>query len=293
MEAKHIENYKMKKQQKIIIYILMFLTTAVQAQNREDANLKKLSSAKPEIQNSQWNGKKVAYLGDSMTQKRDSANKVYWEYLKDLMGIEPYVYGISGHQWDGIYRQANKLKAEHASDVHAIFIFAGTNDYNHGLPLGQFFIETRKETNHNGEQVIRKYRTPVINDSTFCGRINKVMDFLKSNFPDQQIIIFTPIHRGFAQFSERNIQPEESFANAQGLYLEDYVNALKEAASIWAVPLIDLYSISGLYPMKDSFTRYFVNEKTDRLHPNSEGNYRLAKTIQYQLLGLPATFVEQ
>ena len=119
------------------------------------------------------------------------------------------------------------------------------------------------------------------------------MDFLKSNYPDQQIIILTPIHRGFAQFSDRNIQPEESFANAQGLFIDDYVNTLKEAASIWAVPLIDLYSISGLYPTQDSFSKYFVNVKTDRLHPNSAGNYRLAKTIQYQLLGFPSTFVDK
>ena len=147
-----------------------------------------------------------------MTQKRDSSNTVYWEYLSDLLGIEPFVYGISGHQWDGIYRQAIKLKNEKGTDVHAILIFAGTNDYNHSLPLGQFFTETQKETNHNGEQVIRRYRSPIFNDSTFCGRINKVMDFLKSNYPDQQIIILTPIHRGFAQFSDRNIQPEENFA---------------------------------------------------------------------------------
>jgi len=44
-----------------------------------------------------------------MTQKRDSSIKVYWEYLADMMEIEPIVYGISGNQWDGILRQAQKL----------------------------------------------------------------------------------------------------------------------------------------------------------------------------------------
>lgn len=272
---------------KTVFCTLMILTAIVQVNAQETGN------ENIGLQNSQWEGKKVAFLGDSMTQKRKSDNTVYWEYLRVFLGIEPFVYGISGHQWDGIYRQANKLKDEHGADVDAIFIFAGTNDYNHSLPLGEFFTETKMETNHNGEQVIRKYRTPIFTDSTFCGRINKVMDFLKSNYPDQQIIILTPIHRGFAQFSETNIQPEESFANAQGLYLDAYVNALKEAASIWAVPLIDLYSISGLYPMKDEFSKYFENSKTDMLHPNSAGNDRLAKTIYYQLLSLPATFVEE
>ena len=244
--------------------------------------------------NSQWQGKRVAYLGDSMTQKtKKGTNTIYWEYLSELLGIEPYVYGISGNQWDGIYKQALKLHEEKGIAVDAILIFAGTNDYSHGVPLGKFYSETTKEANHNGNSVTRKYRTPIENDSTFCGRINKVLTFLKTNFPDQQIIILTPIHRGYAKFSETNVQPEESFANAQGLYIDAYVDALKQAASHWAVPLIDLYSLSGLYPLADSQVKYFNNADSDRLHPNAVGNYRLAKTIQYQLLALPSTFMIQ
>ena len=240
---------------------------------------------------SQWSGKKIAFLGDSMTQKRDSSNTVYWEYLADLMDIEPFVYGISGNQWVGIFRQAQKLKQEKGTDVDAILIFAGTNDYNHNTPLGNFYRETAKETNFNGTMVTRKYRTLIDDDTTFCGRINKVMAFLKQNYPDQQIVIMTPIHRGFAKFSEKNVQPEENFSNDLGLYIDDYVNVLRNAASVWAVPLIDLYSLSGLYPVLDSNTKYFSNASTDRLHPNSAGNFRLAKTIQYQLLTLPATLL--
>ena len=246
-----------------------------------------------ENKQTQWSGKKIAFLGDSMTQKRDSSNTVYWEYLADLMEIEPFVYGISGNQWDGIFRQAQKLKQEHGTDVDAILIFAGTNDYNHNTPLGNFYSETAKETNFNGTMVTRKYRTLIEADTTFCGRINKVMSFLKQNYPDQQIVIMTPIHRGFAKFSEKNVQPEENFSNDLGLYIDDYVNALKNAASVWAVPLIDLYSSSGLYPVLDSNTKYFSNASTDRLHPNSAGNFRLAKTVQYQLLTLPATLLSK
>ena len=245
-------------------------------------------SASEHNTHSQWSGKKIAFLGDSMTQKRDSSVKVYWEYLVDLMEIKPFVYGISGNQWDGIFKQAQKLKQERDTDIDAIFIFAGTNDYNHNTPLGNFYSETAKETNFNGIMVIRKYRTLIEDDSTFCGRINKVMAFLKQNYPDQQIVIMTPIHRGFAKFSEKNVQPEENFSNDLGLYIDDYVNVLRDASSVWAVPLIDLYSLSGLHPVLDSNTKYFSNASTDRLHPNSAGNFRLAKTIQYQLLSLPS-----
>ena len=248
------------------------------------------------LQDSQWKNKKVAFLGDSMTQKWERDNNprtVYWEYLSEMMGIEPYVYGISGHQWDDIYNQAVKLFTERGTNVDAIFIFAGTNDYNHNTPLGAFYAETTKETNHNGETVTRKYRSPIINDTTFCGRINKVMSYLKDHFPQQQIIIMTPVHRAFAKFSDHNVQPEERFANGEGLYLDTYVDTLHEAASHWAVPLIDLYALTGFYPLADAHTQYFKNPEMDRLHLNDAGNYRLAKTIQYQLLTFPSTFVDK
>jgi lysophospholipase L1-like esterase len=255
----------------------------------------KTANTSPEIaKTSQWNGKRVAYLGDSMTQpSKNGTNKIYWEYLSEWLGITPFVYGISGHQWTNIYNQAVKLFEEKGTAVDAIFIFAGTNDYNHGIPMGSFFSEPTKETNHNGKPVTRKYRVPVENDTTFCGRVNKAMAFLKSKFPNQQIIILTPIHRGFAKFSDTNVQPEENFANGAGLFLDNYVDALKQAGSIWAVPVIDLYSLSGLYPLADSQVPYFNNADTDRLHPNAKGNYRLAKTIFYQLQALPSTFVAE
>ena len=241
---------------------------------------------------SQWQGKRVAYLGDSMTDKRRVGTScVYWEYLSELLGTKPFVYGISGDQWNGIYKQALKLHEEKGSELDAILIFAGTNDYNHGIPLGEFFSETTKQTNFNGIDMTRKYRTPILNDSTFCGRINKVMSYLKNNYPQQQIIIMTPIHRGFARFNEKNVQPDENFCNGDGLYIDAYIDALKQAASYWAVPMIDLYSVSGLFPLADAQLQFFHNKETDRLHPNALGDYRLAKTIQYQLLALPSTFV--
>jgi lysophospholipase L1-like esterase len=241
---------------------------------------------------SQWTGKRVAFLGDSMTDKRRVGTTcVYWEYLNELLGIEPFVYGISGNQWNDIYKQSVKLQQEKGTKVDAILIFAGTNDYNHDIPLGEFFSETTKQTNFNGKEVTRKYRTPILNDSTFCGRINKAMSYLKNNYPQQQIVIMTPIHRGYAKFNDKNVQPDEYYANGQGLYIDSYIDVLKQAASYWAVPLIDLYSISGLFPMADAQAQYFHDKDTDRLHPNSLGDYRLAKTIQYKLLALPSGFV--
>jgi lysophospholipase L1-like esterase len=123
--------------------------------------------------------------------------------------------------------------------------------------------------------------------------MNKVMTYLKNNFPQQQIIIMTPIHRGYAKFGGNNVQPDENYCNGQGLYFDAYIDALKKAALYWAVPLIDLYSLSGLFPLADAQGQYFHDRETDKLHPNAAGDYRLAKTIQYQLLALPSSFVSK
>lgn len=238
----------------------------------------------------QWQGKKVAFLGDSMTDKCIESVDNYWMYLEKYLGIQPIVYGINGNQWINALDQAKKLKAEHGSDVDAVIVFIGTNDYNNAVPIGEWWSFREEETNSKGVIVKRMRRIPNMGDSTVCGRINQVMSYLKNNFPLQQIILLTPIHRGFARFSEQNVQPEESFPNNLGIYLDDYIRTTREAGSIWAVPVIDLHSLSGLFPVSDAYTRFFNNPETDRLHPSSAGHERIAKTLMYQLLALPATF---
>lgn len=282
----------MKKRIVSVCTVFIMTTLSVFGQNAQEPATKVVVNASEKTLNSQWDGKKVAYLGDSMTDKRRVGTTcVYWEYLSELLGIKPFVYGINGNQWNGIYNQAVKMHEELGTNVDAILIFCGTNDYNAGIPLGKFYSYTTKVVNRKGNMVPLKYRTPIMNDTTFCGRINKAMSYLKNNYPQQQIIMITPIRRGYAKFSEKNVQPEESYCNNLGLYIDDYVNVLRQAASNWAVPLIDLYSLSGLYPLAESQLQYFHNKETDRLHPNAKGDYRLAKTIQYQLLTLPSTFV--
>ena len=238
-----------------------------------------------------WRGKKVAYLGDSMTDPKHRAAKMhYWNYLDSLMGIEPHVYARSGYQWDGILRKAKEMQSEIGDSIDAIFIWAGTNDYNHSVPVGQFYSETLDSVIVDGKPALRKHREFIMTDSTFSGCINMVMSFLKHNFPDKQIILMTPIHRGYAAFNDHNIQPDENFANGQGLYIEDYIDVLRRAATLWAVPLIDLYNDSGLFPMEPRHDIYFYNSDTDRLHPNELGHYRLARTIQARLNSIPSDF---
>lgn len=239
---------------------------------------------------SQWDGYEVGFLGDSMSTLCDTAvNKRFYDYLHNLLGITPHVYARSGWQYKNLLGEVDKMKSAHP-DVSAVMVWAGTNDYNHSCPIGEFFTESSGEVNANGQTVTRRRRCMVMSDSTFCGRINLLLSKLKETFPDRQIILLTPIHRGFARFRDTNVQPSEEYANALGLYIDDYVRTIREAGDVWSVPVIDLYSLSGLYPAGEFHSIYIQKPDTDRLHPNTLGHFRLARTLQYQLLALPSKF---
>ena len=68
------------------------------------------------------------------------------------------------------------------------------------------------------------------------------------------------------------------------------IKVYQEIGNVWAVPVIDLNSICGLYPVMDEHAPYFRSSENDRLHPNSDGQYRMAKALMYQLLAHPSNF---
>ena len=239
-----------------------------------------------------WQGKRVGYLGDSITDPRNSGSKKkYWGFLQDWLQIEPYVYGVSGRQWNDVRRQADQLKAEHGDSVDAIMIFMGTNDYNNGVPIGEWFVEKDEQVMagiHEKKHLVdRKHRYPVMSDSTYRGRINKALDYVKRLYPAKQIVLLTPIHRAEFYANEKNWQPREEYTNLCGEYIDAYVQSVKEAGNLWAVPVIDLNALSGLYPLMDEHAQFFKSADSDRLHPNDTGHERMAKVIMQQLITLP------
>lgn len=242
-----------------------------------------------------WQGKTVAYFGDSVTDPRNkAAGTKYWSYLKEWLGITPFVYAVSGRQWDDIPRQTGLLKKEHGNDVDAIMIFMGTNDYNNAVPIGEWYEEKMDTVtyghNYKKRTEDRMRRIPAMDKSTFKGRINIALDSLKRTYPDKQIVLLTPIHRSGFYANDKNWQIPEDYANRCGEYLDAYVEAVAEAGKIWSVPVIDLNSLCGLYPLHDEHAKYFNDADTDLLHPNDLGHQRMARTLYYQLIALPCTF---
>ncbi len=224
-----------------------------------------------------WQGKRVGYLGDSITDPNCYGDKIkkYWDFLQEWLGITPYVYGISGRQWNDVPRQAEKLKQEHGGEVDAILILMGTNDFNDGVPIGEWFTETEEQVMAARGQTkkleTRKKRTPIMDGNTYKGRINIGINRLKQLFPDKQIVLLTPLHRSLADFGEKNVQPDENYQNSCGEYVDAYVQAVKEAGNVWGVPVIDFNAVTGLNPMVEEQLIYFYDAGYDRLHPSTKG----------------------
>ena len=126
-------------------------------------------------------------------------------------------------------------------DVDAIIVFVGTNDFLAGVPIGEWWTEKREEVmqavGHPKAPVNRVKRTMVMSDDTYKGRINQAVSLLKQLYPTKQIVLLTPLHRGLANFGDRNLQPDESYQNSAGEYIDAYIQASKEAAdediSVW------------------------------------------------------------
>lgn len=247
-----------------------------------------ISQENERLRNTHWKGRRVAFLGDSITDKsRVGTSRVYWEYLTDILLIDPIVYGKNGHTWKDVLRQSETMVNDSIDNISTIVLFAGTNDFNASVPMGSLFKESLEKVNYNGEIVQRRKRSFAFDDETYYGRINNVFNYLKSKYPEVQIIVLTPLHRGFAQFATTNIQPDEQYANAEGLFISDYSEALKLAALQWSIPIVDLYGSSGLQPLVSSNSMFFADKHNDLLHPNSIGHERIARFIAYQMLLLP------
>ena len=224
--------------------------------------------------------KKVLFLGDSITDAHHiGCTKNYWGFLAERYGFKPLVYGINGQRWFDIKNQAKKYKDEHSECPDVIFVFAGTNDFNSDTPLGEWYSVADAKVNKNGREVVLKKREFSLDRGTLRGRINSAMSYIRDEFPTSRVVLLTPIHRGYATFGASNVQPNEFYANALGLFIDDYVAVVKEAGNVWAAKVVDINADSGLYPVSRAQDAYISNPERDRLHPSSAGHERIAEAI--------------
>ncbi len=199
------------------------------------------------------------FLGDSITEgfgTTDPSTKAYHQLIAKKYGMKvARNYGIGGTrlakrsvpsanpQFDLDF---SGRFSEMDDDAQLIVVFGGTNDYGHGdAPFGTM-----------------DDRTP----DTFYGACHYVMSGLLKKYPEAKIVIMTPIHRC----------GEDDPGYADGKKLIDYVNAIREVAEYYALPLIDLWANSGIQPNVEVIKNMYC---PDGLHPNNAGHEKLAEYI--------------
>ena len=89
----------------------------------------------------------------------------------------------------------------------------------------------------------------------------------------------TPTHKGL--YVNRTVRSgqNELYSNANGVFLDQIVEKIREGARLWGCPVIDLFSLNGAYPVLSSYDSYVRNKENDHLHHSNLGNYRIAMTI--------------
>ncbi len=204
-------------------------------------------------------GKKIVFLGDSITfGAGTSGEENTFVYLVGKYGgfRESLNYGISGTR---IARQTKptvdnpsfdldfcQRVEELDDDADIVVVFGGTNDFGHGdASLGSF--ESRSLY-------------------TFYGACHHLMTRLHERFPGKPIIIMTPLHR----------LDEDVHRVDNGADLKVYVDIIREVAEYYSIPVLDLYSESGIQPkVKVLCDKYCP----DGLHPNDDGHVILTNKI--------------
>ena len=208
------------------------------------------------------NGAIVNFLGDSITEGVGASceGNRYTDVLAREFGLlRANNYGVSGSR---IARQTVMTNEPHDRDfcmrmaemdenADAVVVFGGTNDYGHGdAPLG-----------------VPSDRTPF----TFRGACHWLMDGLLTRYAGKPVVILSPLHRDNENDPRGDGRKPLSVAP-----LSVYRDILLETARHYALPVLDLYAISGIQPENARCRALLL---PDGLHPSDQGHALLARKL--------------
>jgi hypothetical protein len=140
----------------------------------------------------------------------------------------------------------------------------GTNDYGHETPMGTI---------------------DDMEDISFYGALNVIIPGIQKAQPDAKLVWITPTHRyGFGTSKLLGTAfTYDYLPNGRGYSLNDYVDAIREVCEKYDVPVIDLFTLSGMDPsLSEVRTQYMP----DGLHPNAAGHEKIAAIIAKSLEGI-------
>ena len=215
-------------------------------------------------------GKIAAFLGDSITEGAGLKTDPECRYDKILERecslAKIYNHGLGGtriaHQTIPTYvcpkNDLNFCGRAHLieDDADLIVVFGGINDYLFGdAPFGEL-----GDTTHD----------------TFCGAVYYLMDFLRKRHPCATVVFMTPTHSSFKGYNDLLPSPSEKKKPCAKPVL-GYVEAIKDTAKLFDIPVLDLYHDFGIDASRESDRREYA---PDGLHLNEKGHIALAAKLR-------------
>ena len=207
---------------------------------------------------------KIACLGDSITQAvnldtLDHYQELAWPHiLKEALGAEEVVnLGIGGSSIGRYWADAFVDRyTEIPEDTDLIFVMGGTND---GFCAS--FVEF-------GNPVERAPRT-------FWGDLDELMDGLKENYPDAEVIFLTPLPNSLQDY----LKAERKYLMSQEKFPEVIITLAEEHG----MEVFDLYN-SNILDGHDKDN--ILHLMPDGVHPNAEGYRILGEHVAAELIRL-------
>ena len=188
---------------------------------------------------------KVAnFLGDSQTEKNSHKTKIYYDWVKEILGLsKTNNYGIGG----------TTIAKKNASDNTAMCVRYANMDNNADLICVMGGVNDRWFNNQLGNF---GDTDPI----TFYGGMETLCNGLLTKYPGKTIIFITP--------TEQNNNNCNN-ANKTGYTATDFANAMKRVCAKYSIPVFDANTCSGIYPINEANGRIYT---TDKLHLNNKGH---------------------
>lgn len=212
--------------------------------------------------NIDFSGVKIACLGDSVTaasnlDKLDNYESMSYPYQlgKILNAKEVVNLGIGGSSigryWENAFVDRYSSIPQ---DTDIILVMGGTNDGFCASEAELGSLEERKER-------------------TFAGDLDELLRKLKTDYPDAQVILATPLPNVLHDM----LRKDRSYLLPQA----SFVKIMKQLAGEYGIPVIDLYNSNLLDTHDAAVIHSFM---PDGVHGNEMGYRILAEHIAAELI---------
>lgn len=205
-------------------------------------------------------GKKIVFIGDSITvgYGLNEQKSRFTDLIAERTGAVCVNYGMNGtriahvtNEEDKGYFEARAEKMDDDADI--VVVFGGVNDYGSGnAPIGTMADNTIY---------------------SFYGALHSLYKMLLLKYLGKRVVVFTPLHCG----DENNPYGYYEHRKDRNTgVLKTYVEAIREVAEYYSLPLLDLYAVSGIQPNIKEIQDYYM---PDGRHPNEAGHKHIAEIM--------------